>query len=140
MTPAIATNIPPQQVVSGPTPPATDTNPTREAQAQARQVQQGKLSIAYLNSTVLARRVAYSLYLPPCYEANSTHLYPVLYLLHGAKTDHTQWPDLNVAPDADSLIAQGMIGPLIVVMPDGDYGPGEDYGAFVLRDLERIAS
>jgi enterochelin esterase-like enzyme len=95
----------------------------------------GRLDVSHLDSLVLARRVAYSIYLPPCYDADKTRVYPVLYLLHGANADYTQWPDLNVAPDADMLIAQHSIAPLVVVMPDGDYRPGEDYTAFVLRDL-----
>jgi enterochelin esterase-like enzyme len=93
------------------------------------------LEVADLDSPTLARRVAYSIYLPPCYGADKTDIYPVLYLLHGAGADHTQWPDLNVAPDADTLIAQHSIVPLVVVMPDGDYRPDADYTAFVLRDL-----
>ncbi len=72
---------------------------------------------------------------PPCYDTDTTRLYPTLYLLPGANADHTQWPDLNIAPDADRLIAQHTIAPLVVVMPDGDYQPGVDYAAFVLRDL-----
>ena len=86
-------------------------------------------------STALQRQVAFSLYMPPCYIAGAGRLYPVLYLLHGATADHTQWPDLNVAPNADDLIAQHRARPFLVVMPGGDYRPGEDYGAFVLQDL-----
>jgi enterochelin esterase-like enzyme len=56
-------------------------------------------------------------------------------LLHGARADHTQWPDLNLAPDADTLIAERRTPPFVVVMPDGDYRQGEDYAAFVLHDL-----
>ncbi len=95
----------------------------------------GRLQVSYLDSPTLARRVAYSIYLPPCYAADEARVYPVVYLLHGANADHTQWPDLNVAPDADRLTAQGSIAPLVVVMPGGDYMPGQDYAAFVLRDL-----
>ena len=83
----------------------------------------------------IARRVAYSIYLPPCYDVDKARVYPVVYLLHGASASHTQWPDLDIAPDADTLIAQGSIAPLVVVMPDGDYPSSEDYAAFVLRDL-----
>ncbi len=97
--------------------------------------QQGQLSVAYLESATLARRVAYSLYLPPCYDADPARLHPALYLLHGANADHTQWPDLNVASNLDRLIAQQSVAPFVVVMPDGDYRAGEDYAAFVLRDL-----
>jgi enterochelin esterase-like enzyme len=94
-----------------------------------------QLSVSYVDSNVLARSVPVSVYLPPCYDTFSSRPYPVLYLLHGVNADHTQWPDLDVQPDADRLIAQGAIVPLVVVMPGGEYREGEDYGAFVLGDL-----
>ncbi len=134
-TPASATIIPFHPQALGPTPATTETRTALNTSTPTCQAQSGQLRIEYLNSTVFARRVPYSLYLPPCYDANSMRLYPVLYLLHGANTDHTQWPDLHVEPDADALIAQGAIGPLLVVMPDGNIGTGGAYGAFVLRDL-----
>jgi enterochelin esterase-like enzyme len=105
------------------------------ASTPACREEHGRLDVSSLDSRTLARRVAYSIYLPPCYGAGEARVYPVLYLLHGAHADHTQWPDLNVAPDADRLIAQHAIAPLVVIMPDGDYRSGEDYAAFVLRDL-----
>jgi enterochelin esterase-like enzyme len=114
---------------------ATMTATVTPVSVQACHEEHGRLQVSYLDSPTLARRVAYSIYLPPCYDADEAHVYPVVYLLHGANADHTQWPDLNVAPDADTLIAQGSIAPLVVVMPDGDYEPGKDYAAFVLRDL-----
>jgi enterochelin esterase-like enzyme len=119
-----------------PAPQATVTPPEPKTQREsACPSSPSQLSVSFVNSAVLARRVPFSLYLPPCYETDSARLYPVLYLLHGANADHTQWPDLNVKPDADALIDEGAIAPLVVVMPGGDYREGEDYGAFVLRDL-----
>lgn len=115
----------PTETIATPAPPPTD----------ACTIPHGQLIVSDLDSKVLARRVPYSIYLPPCYASTPTRLYPVLYLLHGANADNTQWPDLNVAPDADALIARGSILPLVVVMPDGNYRPGEDYAAFVLQDL-----
>jgi len=73
--------------------------------------------------------------LPPCYRQDVTRLYPVLYLLHGARADDTQWPDLNAAVDADALILHHSVAPFVIVMPDGDYRNGEDYAAFVQMDL-----
>lgn len=58
-------------------------------------------------------------YLPGCYDASPLRRFPVLYLLHGAGADASQWPDVGLASAADSAIATGAIGPLIVVMPDG---------------------
>ncbi len=103
--------------------------------AQACHQEHGQLQVSYLNSPTLGRRVAYSIYLPPCYDVDEARVYPVVYLLHGANTDNTHWPDLNVAPDADRLIAQGSVAPFVVVMPDGDYNLSEDYAGFVLHDL-----
>jgi enterochelin esterase-like enzyme len=118
------------------TPTSTETpEATPSPRAELCHASGGQLSVSFVDSSILARRVPYSLYLPPCYETERTRRYPVLYLLHGANADHTQWPDLNVLPDADALIAQGTIAPLVVVMPGGDYRQGEDYGTFVLRDL-----
>lgn len=121
-----------------PGPAATVTGSPTPCQSPASQ-----LTVDYVNSAVLARRVAYSIYLPPCYDTDPNRRYPVLYLLHGANTDQTQWPDLQVQPDADLLVNNASIAPLVVVMPGGDYRQGEDYGAFVLRDLipfvEKIA-
>ena len=103
--------------------------------AQACHEEHRQLQVSYLESPTLGRRVAYSVYLPPCYDVDEARVYPVVYLLHGANADHTQWPDLNIAPDADTLIAQHSVAPLVIVMPGGDYRPGEDYAVFVLRDL-----
>src|SRR5262249_24459050 len=95
----------------------------------------GTLSTRSFNSAKRHRMVDYSLYLPPCYGVDETHPYPVLYLLHGARADHTPWPGLNVAPDADLLIGGRHVTPFVVVMPDGDYRQGEDYAVFIVRDL-----
>jgi enterochelin esterase-like enzyme len=116
-------------------PIATMTASRTPALAPACHEEHGPLEVSYLDSPTLARRVAYSIYLPPCYDGDKVRVYPVLYLLHGANADHTQWPDLNIAPDADTLITQHSIAPLVIVMPDGDYRVGEDYATFVLRDL-----
>lgn len=124
-----------------PTPTASATmSQVTLSPATARVVQncvetQGRQSVLHFDSATLARRVAYSLYLPPCYDADPQRVYPVLYLLHGVNADNTQWLDLNVASTMDTLIAQHAIAPFVIVMPDGDYRAGEDYAAFVLRDL-----
>lgn len=58
-------------------------------------------------------------YLPPGYESG-TERYPVLYLLHGAGGDERTWIERQHANTIlDNLIADGDLGPLIVVMPYG---------------------
>jgi len=124
--------VPPTQT---PAPTETTVPTMTPGSTQACREEHGRLDKLSLDSRTLARRVAYYIYLPPCYDTDQARVYPVLYLLHGAHADYTQWPDLNVAPDADTLIAQDSIAPFVVVMPDGDYRPGEDYAAFMLYDL-----
>jgi S-formylglutathione hydrolase FrmB len=66
-------------------------------------------------------------YLPACYDAQPTRSFPVLYLLHGASADPSQWPDVGVVAAADSAIGSGTIGPMIIVMPDGGPGIADDF-------------
>jgi enterochelin esterase-like enzyme len=93
----------------------------------------GQMITLTVASTVYQRPVAASVYLPPCYDWTLAPI-PAVYLLHGANTDQTQWPDVGVQAAADALIAQGT-PPFAVVMPGGPYLYNVDYEAFVLRDL-----
>jgi enterochelin esterase-like enzyme len=70
-------------------------------------------------SAILGREVAYAVYLPPDY-STSTRRYPVVYLLHGYTDDESGWiqfGEVNMA--ADRAIADRVIPPMIIVMPDG---------------------
>ncbi len=71
-----------------------------------------------------------SIYTPPGYESSGDRRYPVLYLLHGTGGDEESWLSLGRAAQIlDNMIASGMIEPMIVVMPNGDWdvdaAPGE---------------
>lgn len=64
-------------------------------------------------------------YTPPGYDAQAKKPYPVLYLLHGLSHDARSWTEVGRAHlIADHLIAQGMIKPMVIVMPSG-YGDAE---------------
>lgn len=57
-------------------------------------------------------------YLPPNYDAKRKQKYPVLYLLHGYSDSAIGWTDAGQANwILDSLINQGKIQPMVVVMP-----------------------
>jgi enterochelin esterase-like enzyme len=60
-----------------------------------------------------------TIYLPPGYQANQDHRYPVLYLLHGAGGDDTTWTGrlANVPQIMDRVIANKTVRDMIVVMP-----------------------
>jgi len=75
-----------------------------------------------LKSEILKMERKYSIYLPACYDG-SDRSYPVLYLLHGSGDDHTAWIQFGgVHNTADRVIAEGLAGPMIIVMPNAEDG------------------
>jgi enterochelin esterase-like enzyme len=71
-----------------------------------------------MDSKVYKAPVKFSIYLPPCYAEQPQLYYPVLYLLHGQTYDHHQWIRLGLPEEADRLINERRIAPLIIVMPN----------------------
>jgi len=70
-------------------------------------------------SEIVDQSFFYSVYLPPC--ANeSGDVYPILYLFHGAFDDDRHWIQLGIIDYLDEAIANGLLPPMIVVMPYGD--------------------
>jgi enterochelin esterase-like enzyme len=69
-------------------------------------------------------------YTPPGYDPRAEALYPVVYLLHGFGDREEAWIDAGHANwIADNLIAQGLIVPMIIVMPYGHAVPVEERGS-----------
>ncbi len=62
-------------------------------------------------------------YLPEGYDPNDTLLYPVVYFLHGTIADYTGYNEIYSS--LDSIITDGNIEAVILVMPDGNVGPFE---------------
>lgn len=92
-------------------------------------------------SEALGRKLDYWLYLPPNY-ANSSRRYPVLYMLHGRGGSSSEWKELGLFDEADALIRQQKIAPLIIVAPQGDLGywmnhadNGPRWGDYITQDL-----
>ena len=85
--------------------------------------QMGKVSEkGIVKSAILKMDRKYSIYLPAGYD-ESDQSYPVLYLLHGSGDDHTGWVQFGQVQNiADRVIAQGLAGPMIIVMPDANTG------------------
>ena len=88
--------------------------------------------------------------LPPGYASQPGRRYPVLYLLHGVPGLPSNFLTVgDVATDEATLVAQGRMQPLILVMPTGARSflndeewangvrPGNDWETFVARDLVR---
>ena len=75
-----------------------------------------------VNSAILKADRSYSIYLPAGYD-QTDRTYPVLYLLHGSGDDHTGWLQFGQTQHiADKTIAEGLAGPMIIVMPDANTG------------------
>lgn len=101
----------------------------------------GQLLFRSFYSPILDRRMPYSIYLPPGYEA-SHQRYPALYMLHGYFGNYVEWADVGIHQAADRLILAGTIQPLIIVMPEGEqsyyvnHGPtGPRWGDYVIEDV-----
>jgi S-formylglutathione hydrolase FrmB len=72
-----------------------------------------------IESQLLGKTVHYTIYLPDDYET-SIRSYPVVYMLHGNRADHTSWICFGEAHlTADELITERTIPPMILVMPEG---------------------
>jgi S-formylglutathione hydrolase FrmB len=93
-------------------------------------------------SAILKHPVNYAVYLPPGYET-AQRSYPVVYLLHGYTDDHTGWVQYGeINRLADKAINDGVIPPMIIVMPDADsswyinaYDGKESYEDFFVQEF-----
>ncbi len=95
------------------------------------------------HSPALDRDMSYYAYLPAGYKAD-TRRYPVLYMLHGGGGSKDEWPSYGLISTVDRLIGTGDIGPLIVVLPQGDNGywvnqanEGPRWGDYLAHDVVR---
>ena len=102
---------------------------------------QGHFSEHYFFSDALSREMWYQLYLPPGYQ-DGDRAYPVLYLLHGASGNYTEWPAYGFVDMLDRAIVAQELPPFIAVLPQGDFGywinhaeGGYRWGDYVTYDL-----
>ncbi len=95
-----------------------------------------------VKSAILNRPVKYTIYLPADYET-SQRSYPVVYLLHGYTDDNTGWLQFGeINRYADKGIYEGVIPPMIIVMPNADsswyinsYDGKENYEDFFIKEF-----
>ena len=97
---------------------------------------------ATVKSSILNKAVRYTIYLPADYDRSERN-YPVVYLLHGFTDDNTGWLQFGeINRYADKAIAEGVIPPMIIVMPNGDssfyinsYDGKEKYEDFFIKEF-----
>jgi enterochelin esterase-like enzyme len=103
----------------------------------------GTLREYFFYSPALDRDMSYYIYLPPDY-GTAGRRYPVMYMLHGGGGDKDEWPAYGLVDTVDQLIDTKQIRPLMLVLPQGDYGywvnhveNGPRWGDYVSFDLVR---
>lgn len=73
-------------------------------------------------SSALGQTRHVMVYKPDGYNPNGTTRYPVIYFLHPAGSDYNTWPLANVLYVLNSLIASGVMRPVIAAVPSGSAG------------------
>ncbi|MGC9358360.1 MAG: alpha/beta hydrolase, partial [Anaerolineae bacterium] len=105
---------------------------------------QGETQEGAFWSQAIQEDIRFLVHLPPCYPSYPYRAFPVLYLLHGWPLNEHHWKDLGITDIADIWISQGLIGPLIIVMPgvtdaDGRYvhssGGDQSFEGVVVNEL-----
>ena len=124
-------------------PVATPTPTLTGTPVAASEPLQGFLRDDHLTSPIIGETFAYRVYLPPDYLTATTRRYPVMYMLHGAGGNYTEWSDSFLPEQIDRMIVADEIEPMIVVMPDDgesnyfanwDNG-GPRWGDYVTEDV-----
>jgi putative tributyrin esterase len=111
----------------------------------------GTVETKTFDSEALNQTMEYVIYLPPSYDdlKNSLVHYPVVYLLPGASGSTDTWVKAgDMAEQMDTLLAQGQVRPMILVVPqesldnasaasNGGYVDGSlgEWGTYTTRDL-----
>ncbi len=72
-----------------------------------------------ISSAILGRDLRYCVALPADYAASAPRRYPTLYFLHGLFEDETSWSERGGERVFETLVAEGQLGPFLVVLPDG---------------------
>lgn len=85
--------------------------------AERAAIAYGSIIRLEMDSAVLCQRVGFHLYLPPGYDRSQR--YPLLYLLHGYRMQTNQWHSNGMVRQfMGNLLAQSLIEPFLIVMPD----------------------
>ena len=94
---------------------------------EMRNVPHGDVTTITYDSKAASDQRRVTIYTPPGYKPGQAAKLPVLYLLHGNGEIESSWVQYGRANlIADNLLADGLIKPMIIVMPKGHaYKPGQ---------------
>lgn len=124
-----------------PTASATPHVPQQQASPmdwQEQAVPHGRIDAVSYPSRAFGTERRLHVYTPPGYNPAGDTRYPVLYLLHGVRSDDTTWLSAGRAAIVmDNLIAQGRAVPMVLVLPNGTITPEEGHRRAFGMDLEQ---
>ena len=136
-TPTVAVLNPTSVVAPVTAETITSTVTCQETSCQAASHQLDML----VPSQTLGQEVPVRIFVPSCDSCTGAGL-PVIYLLHGASADESQWDDVAIDEAADEGRAKGIFPPLILVFPkriDDSFRPRPDgdlsFEHFVIAEL-----
>jgi enterochelin esterase family protein len=108
---------PPMRGAPEPTPPATIAKAPNGFDEPRSDVPHGQVETIEFDSKTVGIKRKMVVYTPPGYSSDKP--LPVLYLLHGIGDDERGWTLNHAHVILDNLLADGLIEPMIVVMPNG---------------------
>lgn len=111
-----ATSVPTQTAQPLAVVSTTAPIPTQTATAKCT-ARLGSLESEEIVTDKIDKPMRILVYLPPCYSADKTKRYPVIYLLHGQNYTEEQWNRIGAKDEADKLISSGKVAPFIMVFP-----------------------
>jgi enterochelin esterase-like enzyme len=84
--------------------------------------QQNKLTFQLKSfySQSMGKTRPYGVILPPHYNKDGDHRYPVIFFLHGGKGTPSSWIDIGLVKVLQKLYQAGNLTPSIVILPDGN--------------------
>jgi enterochelin esterase-like enzyme len=137
-----ATNVEATAITRAPTPEPSPTPSFSGTPIKASEPLQGFLLDDTLTSAIIGDTFRYRVYLPPDYVSAPQRRYPVLYMLHGAGGNYTEWTDSFLPEQIDRLIEANEVEPMIVVMPDdgestyyANWDNGPRWGDYIADDV-----
>lgn len=104
------------------------TYPTAQAQAECTEIT-GRTERPSYYAGAIETNMVYTIYLPPCYDQTAT-FYPVIYLMHGSNDDDNHWLRLGLQTYLDESISNGLLPPMIIVLPFGNWIANENRFGF----------
>ena len=74
------------------------------------------------DSSAMAGRAAFNVYLPPSYTKTTARRYPTVFMLHGINGSNIEWEVRDMDAVVDRLVAEKGIEESVIVFPDGSSG------------------